>query len=372
MPTTRVLIAPVTVSPTKALTPSHLKGLLWVDVMLRATALVAEVDYRYSVTTSSMTRQTLGFWEYLDRTFGDLDYAGHGEEELGELYIRYQAEPDRAPFAALRPYLHAVEESGWVHPASARLLDLWAGYYARLGMHDPGLARIQPPEMGLPELLDTLTARSLCLDCRPDGGPIYLDGTRYGLPLRQIVSPEGQPNYLAGTLRELVPSAARYDEIVLVHDRELTEDYVLLQRVLGVLGANAVRLAVDRVPIDGVVKASRYGGWQGHTLPAMLATCEAAGTEALRLGMRMHFIAVLGKGGSESFRHEVLRRTVDRAGRLLATADDSALPSGAELAKYVARYTGAKQYVDPYRLTAEMLTRRRNPPVRDLIEQVYC
>ncbi|WP_034261034.1 hypothetical protein [Actinospica robiniae] len=369
---TRVLIAPVTVSPTKALTPSHIKGLLWVDVMRRATALVAEVDYHYSITTSSTTRQTLGFWEYLDRTFGDLDYAAYGEEQLGELYIRYQAEPGRVPFAALKPYLRAVEESGWVHPASARLLRLWTGYYAQLGMHDPGLTRIQPPGIDLPELLDTLAGQYLCLDGRNHGGPVYLDGTRYGLPLRQIVSPEGQPNYLAGTLRELVPSAARYEEIVLVHDRELTEDYVLLQRVLGALGANAVRVSLDRVPIDGVVKASRHGGWQGHTLPAMLAACDGSGAEALKLGMRMHFIAVLGKGSSESFRAEVLRRTVDRAGRLLAATEYDAAPSGAELAKYVGRYTGAKQHVDPYRLTAEMLTRHRNPPVRDLIEQVYC
>ena len=85
---TRVLLAPVTVSPTKALTPSHLKGLLWVDVMRRATALVADVTYRYSNTTFNTTRQTLGFWEYLDRTFGDLDYTAHGESELGELYMR--------------------------------------------------------------------------------------------------------------------------------------------------------------------------------------------------------------------------------------------------------------------------------------------
>lgn len=370
---TRVLLAPVTVSPTKALTPSHLKGLLWVDVMRRATALVADVTYRYSNTTFNTTRQTLGFWEYLDRTFGDLDYTAHGESELGELYMRYQAEPVRAPFAALRPYLRAVEETGWVHPASARLLGLWAGYYERLGMYDPGLTRVQPPEICLAELLDLLSARGLCLDERPSGGPVYLDGTRYGLPLRQIVSPEGQPNYLAGTLRELVPLTARYDEIVLVHDRELTEDYVLLDRILGAFGGNAVRVAVDRVPIDGVVKSSRYGGWQGHTLPTMFDACDGAGSEALRLGIRMHFITVLGKGGGESFHQELLRRTVKRAGRLLAAADGRTPPlSGAGLAQYVGRCTGGTRHVDPYRLTAEMLTRHRNPPVRELIEQVYC
>jgi hypothetical protein len=58
----RVLLAPVTVTPTKPLTPSHLKGLLWTDVMYRATAAVADVTYRYSHTTYNQTEQTLGFW----------------------------------------------------------------------------------------------------------------------------------------------------------------------------------------------------------------------------------------------------------------------------------------------------------------------
>lgn len=46
----RVLLAPITVTPSKPLTPSHLKGLLWTDVMYRATAQLAEVTYRYSPT----------------------------------------------------------------------------------------------------------------------------------------------------------------------------------------------------------------------------------------------------------------------------------------------------------------------------------
>ncbi len=55
----RVLVAPVTVTPTKPLNPSHLKGLLWVDALYKATTLVAEVDYRYSLTTYNVTAQTL-------------------------------------------------------------------------------------------------------------------------------------------------------------------------------------------------------------------------------------------------------------------------------------------------------------------------
>lgn len=365
----RVLIAPVTVTPTKALTPSHLKGLLWVDVMYRATSLVAETTCRYSNTAYNTTAQTLGYWEFLDRTLGDIDYSGYREEELGELYVRYQAESDRAPFAALRPYLRAVEDTGWVHQASARLLGLWADYYRRLGLSDPGLTEVQPPPMGLEEMVGHLAARELCLDYRSTGGPVYVDATRFGLPLRQIVAREGQPNYLTCALRELVPLVGGYDEIVLVHDRELTPDYALLERVLGALGGNVARVTVDRVPINGVVQSSRYGGWQDHTVPALLAACEDTEPDVLRLGMRLYFIAVLGKGLGQSFRMDLLRQSMNKARRLLA-ADSPRL--GAELAGHVGRFRRDTLHVDSYRLTSALLKRHDKPPVRDLIEQVYC
>lgn len=367
---TRVLIAPITVTPTKALTPSHLKGLLWVDVMYRATALVADVTYRYSNTTYNLTEQTLGFWEYLDRTLGDVDYAELGEEEIGELYVRYHAEPTRAPFAALLPYLRAVEESGWVHPASVRLIELWSGYYARLGMHDPGLAAVQPPGLGLDELVELLVSRDLCLDYRSIGGPVYLDATRHGIPLRKIITGENQPNYLACALRELAPLVGQYDEIALVHDRELTGDYILLQRVLGELGGHAVRVGVDRVAIGDVVRSSRHGGWQGYTPPALFAACRDVEPEALRLGMRLYFIAVLGKGSAQSFRMDLLVRSVQRARRLL----DAGSPpvTDAELAEFVSGHRGEHRHVDPYRLISSLLgkARGRVPPVHGVAAQV--
>lgn len=365
----RVLIAPITITPTKALTPSHLKALLWVDVMYRATSLAGQTAYRYSNTAWNTTVQTLGYWEFLDRTLGDIDYSGHSEAELGELYMRYQAEDERVAPAALRPYLRAVEDTGWVHPASARLLSLWAGYYRRLGMHDPGLTEVQPPPVGLEEMVSHLVARDLCLDHRPTGGPVYLDATRFGLPLRQIVTRAGQPNYLTCALRELVPLVADYDEIVLAHDRELTPDYSLLQRVLGALGGNAVRVSIDRVPIDGVIQSSRHGGWQGHTLPDLLAACPDTDPGTLRLGIRLYFIAMLGKGQGQSLRLDLLRQAMNKARRLL-TADSPRL--AAAVPGYVEQFRQDTVHIDPYRLTSALLRRHDKPPVKELIEQVYC
>lgn len=361
----RVLIAPVTVTPAKPLTPSHLKGLLWTDVMYRASAQLADVTYRYSPTTYHPCEQTSGFWAYLDRTFGDRDYADCSESDIGELYVAYRKDGAAAP-GEHQAYLEAIE-AGWVHPAGARVLDLWTEHYARLGMHDPGLVAHQPPGLGLDEVLDRLAAAGLCLDQRADGGPVYLDATRHGMPLRKIVSADGRPNYLACALRELVPLAASHDEIVLLYDSELEPDYVLLARVLAELGPEVHRVSLGRVPIDGRILSARHGGWQGHTAGELLdAVSGEHDKAALRLGMRLYFIAVLGPGARESFREDLLRRAIKRAERLLSLGVD-----GPPAPDVLARHRPNGQHVDPYRLTASLLARHGEAPSGAVLAEVF-
>ncbi|MEW1648972.1 hypothetical protein [Streptomyces sp. NPDC091219] len=365
----RVLLAPITVTPSKPLTPSHLKGLLWTDVMYRATAQLAEVTYRYSPTTYHLTEQTLGFWEYLDRTVGDTDYSGLTEEGIGELYVGYRSAGQRAGVAALRTYAEAVEVHGWVHPASARVLELWAAHYARLGMHDPGLLAHQPPGLGLEEMIDLLGAAGMCLDQRAYGGPVFLDATRHGLPLRQIVEAQGRPNYLACALRELIPLAPRFDEMVLLYDRELEPDYLLLERTLSVFGATVRRVTLGRVPIDGEIRSARHGDWHDHTTGALLSMAGAEyGDPVLRLGMRLYFIAGLGQGQQQSFRHEALRQSLARAARLLSSGR---ITDPAPLAEVLSRHRGDHLYVNPYRLTSSLLARHRPAPSPGLLSAVY-
>lgn len=366
--TPNVLLAPVTVTPTKPLGPSHLKGLLWTDVMFRATSVLTGVAYRYSPTTYHACEQTVGFWEYLDRTVGDADYSASSEEEIGELYIRYRAEPERAPFAACRPYVEAIERDGWVHPASVRVLELWTGHYRRLGMHDPGLTRHQPPGLSADAVIDRLCAMEMCLDLRAHGGPVYLDATRYGMPLRQIVAEDGRPNYLVCALRELVALADGYDEVVLLHDAGLEADYLLLHRVLTRLGAGVHRVALGRVPIGGRITSARHGDWRGHTVGALLAALgQDHSPAALRLGLRLYFIAVLGQRAGDEFRWEVLRRSIRRAERLL-TSDGEPGPG---LAATIARHRGDHGHVDPYRLAASLLTRHGRGPAQELLAEVF-
>ncbi|OIK06020.1 hypothetical protein [Streptomyces monashensis] len=363
----RVLLAPITVTPSKPLTPSHLKGLLWTDVMYRATRPLAEVTYRYSHTTYHATEQTLGFWEFLDRTHGDVDYSGLTVEQIGELYVAFRA-ADRAPAEALRPYDDAAER-GWVHPASARVLQLWSGQYAALGLHDPGLLRHQPPGLTLEAMLSRLTALGMCLDQRDVGGPVYLDLTRHGLPLRQLVTPDGRPNYLCCALRELLPLAPDFDEVVLLYDGELDPDYQQLARVLAAQGPRVRRVSLGRVPVDGQIRSARHGGWRdlhaGPLLENALAEHDAA---AVCLGMRLYFIAVLGPGQQQSFRADLLRQTLRRAARLLEAAPQHEV---SPLAEHLARHRKDQLYVDPYRLTSGLLGRRRAAPALDLLATVF-
>ncbi|WP_369381165.1 hypothetical protein [Streptomyces sp. cg36] len=365
----RVLLAPITITPSKPLTPSHLKGLFWTDVMYRATGCLADVDYRFSHTTYHLTEQTLAFWEFLDRTHGDADYSQLSEDDIGALYVRHRAAPERAPAEALRPYAEAVERHGWVHPAATRVLGLWRGHYRRLGLHDPGLLAHQPPGLGLEEALERLRARGLCLDHRELGGPVYLDLTRHGLPLRQIVTADGRPNYLACALRELLPLAPDFDEVVFLYDRELDPDYQLLARVLAPLGPSVHRVPVGRVPVDGKIRSAREGGWRGLDAGALLDAAHADhDPAAVRLGMRLYFIATLGPGQGQSHRPELLHQCLRRAERLLAGAPPEAGPA---LAERLAVHRRDHVYVDPYRLTTGLLARHRAAPARDLLAEVF-
>ncbi|WP_328379080.1 hypothetical protein OHB13_29485 [Streptomyces sp. NBC_00440] len=369
----KVLLAPVTVTPSKPLTPSHLKGLLWADVMYRATKAYAEVTYRYSHTTYHRTEQTSGFWEFLDRVRPGADYAALSESDVGELYVRYRAEGHAPTAGALRPYAEAIENDGFVHPAGARVLRLWAGHYERLGLHDPGLLAHQPPGFGLEEMIEDLLATGLGLDQRDVGGPVYLDATRYGLPLRQIVTADGRPNYVACALRELLPLAPRYDEIVLLYDRELDPDYRALERVLSLKGPTVHRVPIGRVPIGGKISSARRGGWGDHTVEALLRSfADAADPAAVRLAMRLYFIASLGPGQQDSFRRDLLGRYLVRAEGLLSRAAEAPEVGPEALSALLRRHRRGHihTYVDPYRLTSSLLGRRGPAVGRSLLATV--
>jgi hypothetical protein len=350
----RVLLAPVTVSPTKPLTPSHLKVLLSMDMLHRATATFADVTHVYTPLAHAGSRQVAGFWEYLDRRHPSLDAHACSEERIGDLYTEFQRS-DPVPNAALEPVVRRAA-AGWAHPVSERLLDLWAGHYRTLGMRDPSFGRAGPEPLAAGDLVDELVRRDLAIDGRGFGAPVYLDATSAGLPLRMIVGADGHANYLVTTLCELVPLLAAHDHVVLAHDPELRADYRTVAHVLGAFGVGVSRLEFPRVPLNGQVRSARHGDWHGFTVGA-LADRHAGeyGEPAFALGYRLYLLAGLGRTAGDSFTTDRFRRWVRRAAGLLAGHERP--PARVPLAPLA----GRSSFVDPFRLAATVLGRDTDP-----------
>jgi hypothetical protein len=348
-----VVVAPVTITPTKPLTPTHVKGLLWTDVLVKATSLVTPTRLVWNPRLAHLTTQTTAFWNHLDRTEPDTDWSAESEAAIGGRYVRFhQGKPVIEP-RALDPYFERVEADGWIHPAARRLLGLWRAEFGLLGVADPGLTDDRPLTWSAGTVWRALAERRMLIDHRRFGGPVYLDGARWGMPIRRLAGADGHANYLVPILRELLPMIRPDRVFLLIYDDGLAADYLLLDRLLSEFGAGVARLSLSRVAIDGAVRSSRYGGWAGTTLADLCAVRGSADEAAYRLGMRMYFVGVLDRRSRQSFRMDLLRRCVGRAARLGAARDgDASLP------------LNPAGYVDPRRLTVGSLGRHPHSPLK--------
>jgi hypothetical protein len=352
-----VLLAPVPITPTKALTPSHLKGLLWLDVMYKATSRLYPTVYRPNRRTYDITLQTVGFWAYLDIQYPGESYADKSERWIGERYVELHGSGLELPPAMLAGYRERVQRDGWIHPASERILALWQGHYRALGLHEPGLKRSVPLDLDGDEAIAALAALDSCLDLRALGGPVFLDLTAQGIPLRQIVDARGVDNYLLCALRELLPLARQFDHLLLLCDEELAPDYLILERVLARAGASVSRLSLGRVPLEGTVRSSRAGGWQELTFDRFAERyLPRHGAETFRLGMRLYFIGLLGRTASRSFDFGDVDFCMERAENVLAAVAPLHAPE--ELIAVLRRCLNRRGYVDAYRLTSLFMAKR--------------
>lgn len=374
--TTPLRIAPVPITPTKPLTPSHLKGLLCTDVMERATELVRPVVQTLKRPAADLALQTLAFWSWLSVAHADEDWQSLDEVGIGRLYMRFHAirqrESDTAK-ASCRERTEALREQverGWVHPSGLRMLQLWRSHYERLGIRDPGLLCRSTLSVSSAALLAALSERQILLDTRALGGPCYLDLTQHGLPLRMLIDLDGQTNYLLGTLRQLVEPRDEEETIALLCDAELSHDYHALTLCLRQLGKTAFFLTTNRVPLPETgTSSARHGGWEQYTVDRIVDRvgpdqCE----QSLKLGLRMYLIAGLGPGGDACFDFDLLRRCVSRARRILDKAPRTSGQGGLEqLRRLVARHG----YVDPYRVTCMLLASKTFEEMVPWIAQIF-
>jgi hypothetical protein len=367
----RLLLAPITVSPTKPLTPSHLKHLLTLDLVRRAASTVADVTTVYHHQSFAGSRQVSGFWAYLERTWPGLECGELTEQQIGDLYVQFHRLPP-VPDEELAATVRAAER-GWMHPASARLLDIWEGHYRLLGLVDPHLGRTGPECLAQEAAIDLLDAHDLVVDGRPLGAPLYLDACAAGLPLRVAISSRGLPNYLMYFLRQLLPLLPDHDEVLLVYDPELRHDFQLLHHVLSTLGASVGRLEVNRVPLDGGIRSARHGDWNGYLLDEVSRPLlDEVGVAQFRLGIRLYLLAGMGRGLGQSFSLAHLRRWARRAGQLLArTAADPPAADPRAVRNWVRGLTYEKAWADPYRLTTTLLRRDSGAPLAGVIRGLY-
>ncbi len=324
------LYAPVGITPTKPLTPSHIKGMLQLDFMQRFEGLFTSGTVWHNRRPWDISLQTIRFWDYLDRERHGADFGAMGEGDIGALYVdchRTGALPAADRVAA---YTRRIEAEGYVHPASRRILELWGEVFDTLGLAREALFHSAHFDLDQEAVLERLRALDIVLDQRGFGGGVYLDLTGEGRPLRLLISDDGLSNYLLAILRDLLERAPRYDVVCLYHDADIQRDYEALTRVFERLGARCRRIAFTRVPIDGQVLSAKQGGWEHYTGALLLRRVASGASRAeIRLGFRLYFLHALGLRRPAGYSDEGLGACLERARRLLA-AHEPAPPTAAD------------------------------------------
>ncbi|WP_363798222.1 hypothetical protein ABU614_00490 [Lysobacter firmicutimachus] len=324
------LYAPVGITPTKPLTPSHLKGALLLDFMRRFEGLFAPGAIWHNRRPWDISLQTIRFWDYLDREHAGLDFDAMSEGQIGALYVechRSGALPDAERIAV---YARRIEDEGFVHAASRRILALWGEVFVTLGLAPDALFHSVPFGLGQEAVLDRLRAHDLLLDQRRFGGGVYLDLTDEGRPLRVLISEQGLPNYLLAILRDLLEHAPQHDQICLYHDASIERDYESLTRVLQRFGLPCRRVGFSRVPVEGLVLSAKQGGWEQYTGARLLErVAGGASRDEIRLGFRLYFLHALGLRHPASYSDAGLGECLERARRLLAV-HEPAPPTAAD------------------------------------------
>ena len=327
------LYAPVGITPTKPLTPSHLKGVLLLDFMQRFENLFTPGTIWHNRRPWDISLQTIRFWDYLDREHSGVDFSTMGEGDIGALYIDCHRTSVLPAADRVAAYTGRIEAEGYVHAASHRILELWGEVFATLGLAQDALFHSVPFGLDQETALDRLRAHDIVLDQRHFGGAIYLDLTDEGRPLRLLVSEDGLSNYLLAILRDLLACAPRHDIVCLYHDSSIQRDYEALARVLERLGVRCRRVAFTRVPVDGLVLSAKQGGWEKYTGALLLKrVADGASDAEIRLGFRLYFLHALGLRDPASYSDEGLSACLERARRMLAVYEPAPLTAADQTA----------------------------------------
>lgn len=275
---------------------------------------------------------TLAYWEFLDRWAADDSFDDAPAAELDRLYRLYRGQSGRPADERLRDYADAVA-GGWLHPAGRRALELFDGCSRMLNV--PGAPQVRSGLDGLGALLG------------PAAGDLSAAGGG-------AVSPR-----MTTTLLDLAPALCRAKPVVVVHDVRQAGDFVVLRQVAARHGA-VLRL----LPLRGLDEDPRAGSLADLDR-VVEESRDRYGDPVSWLGLRLYFVAVLGRTERRYFQPDLLSRWMRRADRLSSQAEDTGdgpRPSPADLARH--------GYVSPYDLTADLLSGRPMPR-KTVLDSVY-
>lgn len=312
------LYAPVGITPTKPLTPSHIKGLLLFDCIQRLESLLGVGVVWHNRRPWDISLQTLRFWAYLDATAPGQDYAQLSEADIGQRYMQCFQSEAMPQQQVLQRYIQRIESEGYVHPSSVRVLELWRSVFEVLGLNAAALVCSEPFVESQQDVLARLAELGLLLDQRSCNGAVFLDMTDHGQALRSLVSEQGLPNYLMAILRDVWARASAHTEICLYHDIGVERDYVLLERLLRLSGVNTRRIAFNRVAVEGKVLSARQGGWQYFTAADILQrVAKGYSAPEIRLGFLLYFLFDDGIKRPKNYSDEGLAQALLRAREIL-------------------------------------------------------
>lgn len=358
---------PIGITPTKPLTPTHVRGLLHIDGLVRIHRRIEPVLLAHNRRLWDLSQQTLGFWDYLDLNGADLDFCALGDVGIGAWYRRYaqsQHVPDRARYRSL---LDRVRDEGYVHPASAAILRSWSAQVAGLGL-DAGVLLVHRAPACEPDvLLAALQAHNMLLDQREFGGGAYLDQTALGGPLRPLLSEDGIPNYLLGLCQEIYALAQHHAHINLFFDTSVERDFMCLHRFIESLGRSCTRVIFPRVTTAGLALSYRQSDGR-LTLGTILARYAGQYSEReLGLALRLYFLQQSGIRQSFDFAWAGLDAACVSAQAVLDEVDAVALADCDDDPQFWLQFKKNDGTVNLYRCLSSLLSRRMPKPQKAMI-----
>jgi hypothetical protein len=310
---------PIGITPTKPLTPTHVKGLLHFDALTRLHRIIEPIGVAHNRRVWDMSLQTARFWTYLDLHHGQLDFDALSESQIGQLYARFSREGTDVPVAALEAMIAKVESEGYVHPSARCVLQSWVRHLQRIGLDTGLLTESHALDISVQGILCKLSTFGDLVDQREFGGGVLWTAWTGHRATRTLISELGLPNYVVALLRQAHDLAQSYNTVHLFYDLSVERDFILLEDFLQALGVQSNRIGFPRMTSNGRALSFRAED-DVVTLGQMICRYENDyGDLCIALGLRLYFLHLSGLRKSFDFSWDGLDEALRMAWVMLSS-----------------------------------------------------